>query len=388
MSTKSSQTGAYEMLASQKDAITKITGTITPESIDELENELEAAHQELADSHTDLASAHRHLQESQAQLIQAEKMATLGQLIASVAHEINTPIGVLKGSGKIIAQSLSQTLYGLVPLMEKLDQPAQALFKQLIEHASTPLPLLSTREQRAITREITAQLEQAGIPDARRKGEILMQLHAHSVLGKFMPLLQHPEAEVILNIARDIGAINGSTRNINTAVDQVSKIVFALKNFSHTDISGKMVEASLQAGLETVLTIYQGQIKQGTELVCHFEPLPALKCWPDELNQVWTNLIHNALQAMNYRGTLTVSLRQLGNEAVVAVTDTGCGIPEAIRDRIFDAFFTTKAAGEGSGLGLNIAKKIVDQHRGRIDVQSEVGVGTTFLVVLPYQYEG
>ena len=148
-----------------------------------------------------------------------------------------------------------------------------------------------------------------------------------------------------------------------------------------------MTEAMLQEGLETTLTIYQHQIRQGTELVCRYAEMPPLRCLPDELNQVWTNLIHNALQAMNNAGTLTVDLKRVGDEAVVSIGDTGSGIPEEIRGRIFEAFFTTKPMGEGSGLGLDIVKKIVDKHKGRIDVQSEVGVGSTFTVYLPYASE-
>jgi signal transduction histidine kinase len=108
-----------------------------------------------------------------------------------------------------------------------------------------------------------------------------------------------------------------------------------------------------------------------------------VRCLPDELNQVWTNLVHNALQAMDHKGTLTVGLHRDGGDAVVSVADTGCGIPEDIRARIFDAFFTTKPAGEGTGLGLDIVRKIIDKHQGRIEVESEVGRGSTFTVRLP-----
>ena len=95
-------------------------------------------------------------------------------------------------------------------------------------------------------------------------------------------------------------------------------------------------------------------------------------------------MLHNALQAMNYKGTLTLGIHRVGDEAVVSVQDNGCGIPEDIRNRIFEAFFTTKPIGEGSGLGLNIVRQIIDKHQGRIEVESTVGVGTIFSVVLPY----
>ena len=132
-----------------------------------------------------------------------------------------------------------------------------------------------------------------------------------------------------------------------------------------------------------MLTIYQNQIKSGIDLVRAYGDVPAVRCLPDELNQVWTNLVHNALQAMDHRGTLTIGLRRDGDDVRVSVTDTGCGIPDAIRARIFDPFFTTKPAGEGTGLGLDIVRKIVEKHAGRIDVDSEVGRGSTFTVILP-----
>jgi two-component system, NtrC family, sensor kinase len=111
--------------------------------------------------------------------------------------------------------------------------------------------------------------------------------------------------------------------------------------------------------------------------------VPPVTCLPDELNQVWTNLVHNALQAMDHKGTLTLGLRREGDEVAVSVGDSGCGIPEEIRARIFEPFFTTKPAGEGTGLGLDIVRKIVEKHRGRIEVESEVGRGSTFTVRLP-----
>ena len=108
-----------------------------------------------------------------------------------------------------------------------------------------------------------------------------------------------------------------------------------------------------------------------------------MRCLPDEINQVWTNLVHNALQAMDHKGTLSIGLRREGDWAHVSVGDSGCGIPEEIRERIFDPFFTTKPAGEGTGLGLDIVRKIIEKHGGRIAVDSEPGRGSVFTVSLP-----
>lgn len=146
-----------------------------------------------------------------------------------------------------------------------------------------------------------------------------------------------------------------------------------------------MVIANLIDGIETVLTLYDNQIKQGVEVIRNYRDLPPILCYPDELNQVWTNLIHNALHAMANRGTLTVEVTQEGQQAKISITDSGSGIPPEIQSKIFDPFFTTKPPGEGSGLGLDIVKKIIIKHSGQIAVESQPG-RTTFSVLLPIKF--
>ena len=175
-----------------------------------------------------------------------------------------------------------------------------------------------------------------------------------------------------------------NAENIDIAVDRVGKIVFALRSFSRFDQASEKVLADLRSGLETVLTVYHSQIKHQVELVRRYQELPPLLCFADELNQVWTNLIQNALQAMQFKGRLTIELHGDEQEAVVSICDTGGGIAPEILPRIFEAFFTTKPPGEGSGLGLDIVRKIVDKHGGRVEVRSQVGEGSCFSVHLPY----
>jgi signal transduction histidine kinase len=329
------------------------------------------------------AQALVELHQAEAHLVHSEKMAALGQLIAGVAHEINTPIGAIKSSGRNISESLGSSLLGLPRLLEELDEAHRRIFSALIARASQPRPMLSTREERAIVRQVTEQLETLGFDQARHRAGLLVQLQTHLDLEEILPLLRHPASERILDTAYGIATITTNADNINTAVDRVAKIIFALKSFSRFGGVQVWTESDLREGIETVLTIYQNQIKHGTELVQHYEDLPAVRCLPDEINQVWTNLVHNALQAMDHKGTLTIGLRQEGGNALVSVSDTGCGIPDELRERIFDAFFTTKPAGEGTGLGLDIVRKIVDKHGGQIRVDSEVGRGSTFTVSLP-----
>ncbi len=343
----------------------------------------ESLEKRVAQRTIDLETTVHDLRAAQEQMIQSEKMASLGQLVASVAHEINTPISVVRSSGNSIARELERTLENMPLLFQKLNADHLALFLSLIIHAKNPGALLSSREERAIRREVSRELEVAGVNGASNIASILVQLNVHSSVARYLPLIRHPACDLALTTADSISELLRCTHSINTAVNQVSKIVFALKSLSRSGSTDEWGEARLQDGIETVLTVYHGQIKQGTELVCKYEEVPPLRCLPDQLIQVWTNLVHNALQAMGNRGTLTIGLRRLGDEAVVSVGDTGCGIPEEIRGKIFEAFFTTKPAGEGSGLGLDIVRKIVEVHRGRIELHSEVGVGSTFSVYLP-----
>ena len=137
-----------------------------------------------------------------------------------------------------------------------------------------------------------------------------------------------------------------------------------------------------------MLVLYSGLLKQGCEVVKEFDDLPLIPCHADELNQVWTNLIHNALQAMDYKGTLTLRSRldPAGTcpQIVVQIEDTGHGIPADLQHRVWESFFTTKESGEGSGLGLGICKRIIEKHSGRLFFESEPG-RTVFTVVLPLQ---
>ncbi|HAJ63625.1 MAG TPA: hybrid sensor histidine kinase/response regulator, partial [Cyanobacteria bacterium UBA8543] len=142
------------------------------------------------------------------------------------------------------------------------------------------------------------------------------------------------------------------------------------------------IEANIIEGIETVLTLYQNQLKHGVKIIRNYQELPPIRCYFDELNQVWTNLIHNGLQAMNNQGTLTLDAQLQNGYLQVSITDSGKGIPQEIQEKIFQPFFTTKLPGEGSGLGLDIVKKIVEKHRGTIEFESVPGQ-TTFTVSLP-----
>lgn len=333
-------------------------------------------------AHTE--SLAQRLHDAQQQLQAQEKMAALGRLMASVAHEINTPVSAIKSSGRSMEDELHHALQNMPVVFELLDTEQRRCFMQLVALAMQQATLLSSREERTLVAGLVEQLEQAGVPNPRHKAAILVQMGAQEHLVALAPLLQHAQIPFILGVAHSLAMLGGNARNINDAVARVAKLVAALKSYSHPGAKQEMVEADLQDELENVLTLYQGKIKAGTELVCHFASMAPIACFPDQLNQVWVNLIHNALQAMNERGTLTVSLERIADDAVISIGDTGCGIAPENRERIFDPFYTTKAVGVGTGLGLDIVRKIVDIHHGHIALDSEVGRGSTFKVYLPY----
>ncbi|MDT9002080.1 ATP-binding protein [Paucibacter sp. APW11] len=323
------------------------------------------------------------LRQAQGQLVQSEKMAALGQLVAGVAHEINTPIGAVKSSGRNIADALRYTLENLPRVLALLNEDEGRRFSALIAQVHQASAVLSSSEERAEVRALSQQLDAAGIAGARHKAGLLVQMRAQPLMEQLMPLLRHPHSELILDTAHSTATIASNTENINLAVERVAKIIFALKSYSRFDRDAEFAEVDLREGIETVLTIYQSKLRGGIELQRDYGEVPPVWCLRDEMNQVWTNLIHNALQAMQYKGVLRIAIARQGDEARVSIADSGCGIAPELMPRIFEPFFTTKPVGEGSGLGLDIVSKIVAKHQGRIEVQSEPGQGSTFSVFLP-----
>ncbi len=325
------------------------------------------------------------LRATQNQLIQAEKLASLGQLVANIAHEINTPISAVKSSGKHIRSAIDHALQWLPQLFKILNEEDQRHFAALLQHARTHMGEYSTREERAIRRDLRAQLVAAGIEGADHKAGILVRLHAQSVWAEYLPLLRHPECVFVLHTADNIASLISSSRNINLAAERVSEVVVALKSLARDASLDDVLATDVAKQLDVALQGYQSLLGEGVVLVREIEPIAQLDAVPEDVTQLWSNLIRNALQAMDYKGCLTLGLRRCGDEAVLVVGDTGVGIAKEIQGSIFDAFFSTRAAGEGRGLGLYIVQKIVEKQGGRIEFQTGMGVGTTFTVYLPYR---
>ena len=356
---------------------------ITEEKAEQLSTEYERTLKHQVTERTlQLSKALENLETAQDKLIQAEKMVSLGQLVAGVAHEINTPLGVIQASSYNNLKALSEFLELMPEIFARLSSQKQSLFFAFLEKSLNSESRISSKEKRQLKRNLQTQLQQQNIAEARHMVNILADIGIYQEVDPFLPLLQSDNADSIVQLAYNLARLHKNTNNAIIAIERASKVLFALKNYAHYDPTGKKQSADIVEGIETVLELYYNQLKQGIEVVKDYSSLPLIYCYPDELIQVWTNLVHNGIQAMKGKGRLEISITKQDEQIVVRITDSGCGIPVDVKDKIFQPFFTTKPMGEGSGLGLDISRKIIAKHQGDITVESRPGC-TTFQVKLP-----
>jgi signal transduction histidine kinase len=281
----------------------------------------------LMNKNSELNEAFDSLKKTQTQLIQTEKMSSLGQMVAGIAHEINNPVNFIHGN-VIHLNDHMQELFELIDLYE-----------QEIPHESEAIAEL--------TEEIDLDFLRADLP------KMLSSMRMGS--------------------------------------ERIREMVLSLRNFSRLD-EADFKESDIHEGIESTLIILNNRLKNSVRLVKDYGKLPLVNCYPAQLNQVWMNLISNALDAMeslqserkDYQPELTIRTTVIdGGRVEVAIADNGEGIDEETRQRIFDPFFTTKPIGKGTGLGLAIVYQIIEKHQGDIKLDSSPNEGTTFRVILP-----
>lgn len=265
----------------------------------------------------------------QTQLLQSEKMASIGQLAAGVAHEINNPMGFISSNLNTLAEYTAD----LTSLFDKFAQVATAVQAGQVEEART-----LAAEARQYEREID--------------GDFIFQ---------------------------DMATAIDESRE---GAERVKRTVLDLRDFSRTDTE-EPADADLNAAVESTLNIVWNELKYKATVNREYGDLPLVRCHSMRLQQVFMNLLINAAQAIPERGEITIRTYAQDGSVFVEISDTGVGIPAENLPRIFDPFFTTKEVGEGTGLGLSVAQGIVEQHGGRIEVESRVGEGSTFTVMLP-----
>lgn len=264
----------------------------------------------------------KELREAQSQLIQSEKMASLGQLTAGIAHEINNPINFVTAS----VEALKLDFQDLQPLLHKI------------------LQLKPTNSQ-ALVEEIISMRNQL-------------------------------EAEYLES---EIASLIGS---IERGASRTKNIVAGLKVFSRNSPE-QVIEADLHEGLDATLTILSNKMKDRISVQKNYGDIPLVSCQFDRLNQVFMNIISNAIESIDGEGTISIATKQDGDKVIISIRDNGKGMDSQTLKRVFEPFFTTKEIGKGTGLGLSISYGIIDQHNGKIRLESEPGKGSTFEIILP-----
>jgi len=280
--------------------------------LEEENRELGRVPHELRRSHGELESAYAQLRSTQAELVNAAKMASLGMLVAGVAHELNTPLGALHSNRDVLQRAL---------------------------------------------RKLAAILEDE--------------------------VVEPSELEELRRIVR---AIDGIMEVDGMAVERMVQLVTNLRGFGRPD-RAQIDTVDLHEGIETTLLLLRHEMGERVRVVREYGEIPRVECYPNQVNQLFMNLLLNATQAIKGPGTITIRSSADDSHAVVEIRDTGAGIPPENLQRIFEPGFTTKDGRVGMGLGLLISRQIVEQHRGRLRVQSTLGEGTTFTVNLPLRLE-
>jgi signal transduction histidine kinase len=302
------------------------------EELGELNESLEQRVEERTEK---LSNALTDLKESQVQLVQAEKMSSLGQLVAGISHEINTPLLYLANNAEL------------------------------------------TQERVGVLTEFVSECTSAlCVSRSKFKGSTEYQAHLIKSLRKIQKLLREQELEATVE---ELGDLN---RDSIEGLEDLSNMAQSLKDFSRLD-RAPVDSFDVNAGIEKTLTIARNIIKHKAEVVRNFGELPPIECSPSKINQVFLNLITNAAQAIEDQGEIKITTETKSDEVMISISDNGCGIPVENLSKIRDPFFTTKEVGSGTGLGLSIVEDIVRSHGGRLLIESEVGVGSTFCVVLP-----
>lgn len=275
-----------------------------------LEEKVKARTQDLEDKNIELANTLTKLEETQDHLIMQEKMASLGNLVAGVAHEINTPVGAVKSSADVISRSLNRIKSVLKPGLQ---------VEEVLSSQEYQKPFRIMEENINITLE---------------------------------------------------------------ASERIANIVKSLKSFARLD-EAEYKKANIHEGLDSTLTLINYEMKDRVSIIKDFGVIPAINCYPNQLNQVFMNILMNAIAAIEKDGVITIKTFLEGKNLVVQISDNGSGIPKNNLERIFDPGFTTRGLGVGTGLGLSISYNIIQKHQGEIKVDSTVGKGSTFSIYLP-----
>jgi signal transduction histidine kinase len=367
---------------------------------EELEKKVELRTAELTTMNQELGRTIVELRDTQAQLILSERLAGVGQLVAGVAHEINSPSAAIRGT----VEGLVEQVRRLTAISSQLAPLAlsEVELEALIGLAAEMAPRAGARRVpspaavRRAARELLGELEAAGLGDedaaevARQLAELgageeataRLRSLAAPVVGSDSSAEAGRRARLMVGYVSEYVHLHRGVSAIEHAIRRIQRIVGGLKSYSHLDQDAGAQEADIHEGIEQTVELLDHLLAHGITVTRRYGAIPRVPVYVDELNQVWTNLIHNAVQALDGQGEIAIETEEVEGGVVVRVIDDGPGISQEVRPRLFEPFFTTKPRGEGSGLGLSIVRRILDRHGGKITVESLPG-RTCFEVWLP-----
>jgi signal transduction histidine kinase len=322
-----------------------------------------------------------------------ERLTSLGTMAAGLAHELNNPAAAARRSAQQLTEALgvlSSTIARFVDAGMEREQAAAlvALQQQAVERAASATALQALDAADA-EEEVLARLEALGVHEPWQLAEPLATAGVDQAWLDRVAELAGPATDAALQWVAATLAAGRLAAELEESTERMSSLVGAVKSYAYMD-RGELVEVDLHEGLETTLKVLGYKLKHTEiEVVRDYEKtLPRLTVRGSELNQVWTNLLDNAIDALGQSGTITIATRADGECAVVEIADDGPGVPEEVLPRIFDPFFTTKEVGRGTGLGLATARRIVvDRHDGSLTLDSQPG-RTVFRVRLPFAQSG
>ncbi len=318
---------------------------------------------------------------------QTEKLMSLGKMSAGLAHELNNPASAMVRSAEALYNKIhmSPEKFKAVITMpitpEKTDQVNDILFKKIDQGRQQNRPLM---EREDAFDELIDWLEDHGIEEDDMAETFVEFNLTPQELDHIYEIIDERSLSAILWWIESTLSLELLVQELRESADRIAKLVQSIKAYSYMDRGASMESIDLLTGLDSTLTLLKFKLKKKNIQVerDYQEDLPSIQAFPAELNQLWTNLIVNAIDAMEQNGRLEVKAFKDRDFVVVTITDNGVGIPEEHLSRIFEPFFTIKPMGEGTGIGLEISKRIVDRHKADIKVKSKPGA-TTFTIQFP-----